>query len=60
MWAYVGILIYLSEQKYDLTHILQQLNLSKCFFNCLEKKWALFWKFWAYSFRWSHETEQNV
>ena len=31
-------LIYLSEQKYYLTHILHtQLNLSQCFFNCIEK-----------------------
>ena len=32
------ILIYLSEQKYHLSHILHtQLNSSKYFFNCLEK-----------------------
>ena len=38
MWADMHILIYLSEEKYHLTHILHtNLHSSKWFFNCLEK-----------------------
>ena len=54
------ILIYLSAQKYYLTHILHTTKLIKVFFCLSSKKQALLWKFGADLFRWSQETEQNI